>query len=318
MSNEPNILEQISAKRRGAEIWLRDAGDYVRDYRVYLQAGRLSGDYAIEAIDILDGLDDAAYSYFEDLVSLLEEASQLSPSQLRRAEPKFSRAKPILSHADGVLDQIAAVHKEIVSFTAALQVSAEEIVKIREEHLVSHPIPGQLPRLCDEVRNALINSEYGPFVEVAEGISGLCFPECRLGSLKGANARIGFTKLEVEELYVRSATGSYYSDLDARRVKSPTLTVRRGRVDTLTGNDVCVTRALTVAVSGIVEHARGNGTIIGPKLTDPAPNGWGRGWLNIREKDPRLNVEGNVQVGGAGQWNLRTPDRQPSKRKLGP
>ena len=83
----------------------------MRDYRAYLKAGRLSRDDVQEAIEVLDALDGAGFAYFDDLDRLLNEASRLSASELPAAEPKFSRAKPILARAENVLEQIESVHK---------------------------------------------------------------------------------------------------------------------------------------------------------------------------------------------------------------
>jgi hypothetical protein len=216
MTNEPNILEQISSKRRGAEVWLRDAGDYVRDYRAYLKAGRLSRDDVQEAIEVLDALDGAGFAYFDDLDRLLNEASRLSASELRAAEPKFSRAKPILARAENVLEQIEPVHNEIVSFVAALNAHTGNRLTITKDDLILRgdpAIPSQLPRLSDEKRNALISSGGQLNVEVAEGTPQFCVPECDLMSLKGTGARVSFTSLVVHQSNLHMLAGSYYPDL---------------------------------------------------------------------------------------------------------
>jgi hypothetical protein len=120
VSNETNILEQIATARRIGELWLRHAEQYLRKYRSDYEA-RLQSRYdAIEADEVLDFFCDAGHACFEDLDGLLKAASQLSPSQLRKLEPKWSRAKPILSRAGAVLDQIGAVHKEISCDIASL------------------------------------------------------------------------------------------------------------------------------------------------------------------------------------------------------
>jgi hypothetical protein len=185
-----------------------------------------------------------------------------------------------------------------------------DLITITKDDLILRgdpAIPSQLPRLCDEKRNALIDSAGRLNVEIAEGTPRFCVPECNLMSLKGPDAQIFFTRLVVHQPYVHALMGSYYPDLGGDRLKSTALTVHAGHVNHLIVNDLHMTSGqLEVAVSGIVSHGHGNGKIVGPKITDfDQAKGWGRGWLTIAEIDPQITLEGNVKVGARSQRKLR-------------
>jgi hypothetical protein len=113
VSNETNLLEQIATARRIGELWLRHAEQYLKKYRSDYEVRVQSRYDAIEAKGILEDFGNAGRACFGDLTVLLKSASQLPSSELRKLEPKWSRAKPILSRAGAVLDQVEGVGKEI-------------------------------------------------------------------------------------------------------------------------------------------------------------------------------------------------------------
>jgi hypothetical protein len=141
--NESNSLEQISAARRRAETWLKEAEDYLSKGREPLEGGVLSGKQARKEIEALTYLENEGSSCLQDLDRLLRAASHLFPSQLRSFEPKFSRARPIMLHASAVLEQISGVHEEIVSLKMIL---SDYISAYRRRSSIGGTLRGKIGR----------------------------------------------------------------------------------------------------------------------------------------------------------------------------
>jgi inosine/xanthosine triphosphatase len=116
------IVEQLSAKYRGSNVWLNDALSYVTDYRNYIRQGLISGDDAREVIGELDDLDGAGAAYFEDLAELIDVAL---PLLLARLPADLDLLIALSSQAEQKLDDIREAHEDIESLTTEMQTYAE-------------------------------------------------------------------------------------------------------------------------------------------------------------------------------------------------
>jgi hypothetical protein len=84
VASESNILEEISAARRRAEKWLKEAEDYLSKSPELLEGERLSGKQARKEIEALTCLEDEGSSCLKDLKRLLGAASNLIPVSIAK------------------------------------------------------------------------------------------------------------------------------------------------------------------------------------------------------------------------------------------